>query len=110
VQQLAKQQQRRQGSSRGSFATLQQQQQQAAAGAARVSSGSSGSLREGVRLLHGREAYVANVAACKASLVAGDSYELCLTTSYTMDGSDGSMQVGLRFVSAVCGVERAQQR
>jgi para-aminobenzoate synthetase len=91
VQQLTwQQQQRQQESSRGSLAVLLQQQQQQVAAAV---CGSSGSLRQGVRLRHGREAYVANVAACKASLVAGDSYELCLTTSYSVDGADGSMQV-----------------
>lgn len=46
------------------------------------------------QLRHDRAAYVDNVAACKESLVAGDSYELCLTTSYTVDGTHGTQQVG----------------
>lgn len=53
----------------------------------------AGVVRAAAQLRHDRAAYVANAAACREALVAGDSYELCLTTSYTMDGTQG-MQVG----------------
>jgi para-aminobenzoate synthetase len=63
---------------------IQQQQQQQQ---------QHGCSTAGVHLRHGRDAYVSNVESCKASLVAGDSYELCLTTSYSVNGTQGSTQV-----------------
>jgi para-aminobenzoate synthetase len=87
VQRLAalgqQQQQQQHGQPQAAAAALQQVQQQAA--------GSSSA--EGVQLRHARDAYASNVESCKASLVAGDSYELCLTTSYSVDGTSGSMKV-----------------
>jgi para-aminobenzoate synthetase len=38
-------------------------------------------LPHGMVLRHTRERYLANIAACKAALAAGESYELCLTTA-----------------------------
>jgi para-aminobenzoate synthetase len=85
VQQLAalsqQQQQHTQWSAAAAVPAMQQQQQGGC------------STTDGVQLRHGRDAYVSNVEACKASLVAGDSYELCLTTSYSVDGTQGSVQV-----------------
>jgi hypothetical protein len=49
-------------------------------------------VRAAAQLRHDRAAYVANAAACREALAAGDSYELCLTTSFTMDSKQG-MQV-----------------
>jgi para-aminobenzoate synthetase len=35
----------------------------------------------------GRDAYLANIAACKREIVAGESYEICLTTQLHADGA-----------------------
>jgi para-aminobenzoate synthetase len=35
----------------------------------------------------GRDAYLANIAACKQEIVAGESYEICLTTQLHSDGA-----------------------
>eukprot|EP00775_Hariotina_reticulata_P009418 gene9418-9583_t len=45
-----------------------------------------------VFLRHRREEYLANVAACQAALVAGESYELCLTTSFEMQDAPDAWQ------------------
>ena len=55
----------------------------AAAGAARA--GRPGALSFAAR--EGRDAYLANIAACHHEIFEGESYEVCLTTELRSDGA-----------------------
>jgi para-aminobenzoate synthetase len=42
-------------------------------------------LPAGVSLRHDRSSYLSNIASCKEALVAGEGYELCLTTAFEVE-------------------------